>query len=94
MAFIWHLAQVTVPESDQTARMEATSSPDVPPNFTETDWPSSHSSPCPSTYKQSLEYSNITGGEIALNSSSYHFLFFFKDKSGVIAPRIEYLYDI
>ena len=55
MAFIWHLAQVTVPESDQTAGMEASSSPDIQPNFTETDWPSSHSSPCPSTYKQSLE---------------------------------------
>ena len=47
VAFIWHLAQVTVPESDQTAGIEASSSPDVHPNFTETDWPSSHSSPAP-----------------------------------------------
>lgn len=29
MAFIWHLAQVTVPESDQPAGIEASSSPNV-----------------------------------------------------------------
>lgn len=54
MAFIWHLAQVTVPESDQPAGIEASS----PPTSTLTSLRQTdllHWVPLPLNYKQSLE---------------------------------------